>query len=53
MKFNENSKHLLYIRGVNGVYLFSKQFQKIDLVSKQLQKRIEFINWGVDNSILK
>ena len=31
MKFNENSKHLLYIRGVNGVIsLCSKQFQKID-----------------------
>lgn len=45
MKFNENSKHLLYIRGVNGVIsLCSKQFQKIDLVSKQIQKRIEFIN---------
>ena len=43
MKFNENSKHLLYIRGVNGVYFYSVNIE-IDLVSKQLQKRIEFIN---------
>lgn len=43
MKFNENSKYLLYIRGVNGVYFYSVNIE-IDLVSKQLQKRIEFIN---------
>lgn len=30
MKFNENSKHLLYFRGVNEVYLYSvNSFKKL------------------------